>query len=328
MDRARLPRCPGGNLRKSLFTQFKIAGLCRDLGADLLHSLQFLVPLNCPCPAVATVHDLAWLDFPETIDRLRRTFYRLVVPRSLERAAAVITNSEATSADVRRHFPQLAGKITTAPHGTPSWALRCAREDTGPHPAPERPFFLFVGTLEPRKNLSRLLEAYGLFLDAAVAEGWAPATIPDLVLVGARGWNLSALNTDIAEFQRRGRLRVCGYVPAEKLWRLYRTARALTFPSLGEGFGLPLLEAMAAGLPVMTSRRGGMAEVAGAAARYVDPLDPADMARALRDLAADDDLCADLVNRGRDRLAVWDWARTADRTVEIYRRVLGGGVAK
>jgi glycosyltransferase involved in cell wall biosynthesis len=317
--------CPAarhGNLRKSVFTQVGVPRLCRRLEADLMHCLQFLVPLFPPCPVVATVHDLAWLDFPETIDVLRRRFYRLVVPRSLGGASAVVTNSEATTADVLRRFPGLRGRITTTPHGTPTWALDRARSAEQAYPRPARPFFLFVGTLEPRKNLIGLLEAYELFLATAASSGMDPKAIPDLVIAGGRGWNDRSLRKRMEALGRGGRVRATGYLDHDELWRHYRTARALVFPSLSEGFGLPILEAMAAGLPVMTSERGGMAEVAGRAARLVDPLDAAEMSRALGELAFDDDLCRRLVAMGRERVQLWDWRRTADLTVEVYRRIL------
>jgi glycosyltransferase involved in cell wall biosynthesis len=316
------PQARGGAIQKAMFIQFRLPGLVRRIAGDILHSMQFLVPLRCPCIQVATVHDLAWHLYPETIEEPRRSYYRWLVPRSLAKVDAIVANSRSTAADARRFFPQASRKIHVTPHGTPRWVLdRVCRED--PHQeAGGRPFFLFVGTLEPRKNLSRLMDAYEAFLASDAARDVPDDEVPDLVFVGGRGWKNSSQRHRMADLQGRGRLRVMNYVPLDELWDLYCNALALVFPSLHEGFGLPVLEAMTAGLPVLTSNRSGTAEVAGGKALLVDPENPGDIASGLARLAFDADLRQRLAKAGRGQCRKWSWSRTADLTVSVYLQLL------
>ncbi len=317
------PAAGGGALRKALYTQFVLPALAARLGAAVLHSLQFVAPLRLPCPSVVTVHDLAYRRFPGTVELPRRWYYQALVPASLRRADRIVTNSAATADDVAAHFPSVRDRLRVTPFGTPSWVweqpVRGERADVG---GP----FLFVGTLEPRKNLPRLLEAYRRFRDQAEAAGGPPP--PDLNLVGGRGWGDSPLRGPIRALEARGALRLEGYCQPARLWDLYGAARALLFPSLHEGFGFPILEAMAAGLPVLTADRGAMREVAGDAALLVDPDDSEAIAAALFRLDRDAALRARLIARGRERARAWSWERTADATAAVYAEVMAAAVPR
>ena len=317
------PRAAGGQLRRTICQQAMLPRHCRSLGADLLHALQFIVPLRAPCPVVANVYDLAWRAVPRSVERSRRAYYRLMVPRSLHAAAALLAASEATAEDIRRWYPAEAHKVTVVPPGTPSWVWE---DDEGGAslPPPARPYFLFVGTREPRKNLAGLVRAYAGFVDAARARSVAEAEIPDLVLAGQTGWLPErALRRHATELGDR--LRMPGYVPRADLRRLYRDALALVFPSLHEGFGLPILEAMALGVPVLTSGPGRMAEVAGGHALLVDPDDPGESARACMSWHG---TASELPGRWADAgpgprpPMVLEKAADADGC-EVYRRLLG-----
>jgi glycosyltransferase involved in cell wall biosynthesis len=322
----RIVDCPGaagGTLRRAWFTQVRVPGLVRRLGGDLLHSLQFVAPLRLSAPSVVTVHDLAWQLFPGTVEQPRRTYYRLCVGPSLRRAAAIVTNSEATAADVRRLHPACAARVTVTPFGLPAWAREAAAAAVG-SAAPGcagRPRFLFVGTLEPRKNLEGVVRAYERFLAAA---GRPAEACPSLLFVGARGWRDSGLRATMQSLQAAGHLEVRDYCPPHELWDLYRSAHGLLLPSLHEGFGFPILEAMAAGIPVLTADRGAMSEVAGDAALLAPPDDIGALATAMAALAWDESLRAGLVQRGRARIRDWTWERTAAATCGVYARVLGG----
>ena len=318
------PGARGGTLRKAWYTQARLPGRVRDVAGTLLHSLQFVAPLWLDRPSVVTVHDLAWRLFPGTVEEPRRSYYRLVVGPSLRRAAAIVTNSAATAQDVRRLYPDCAHKVSVTPFGLAAWALRAAAGETAPA-APGRrgrPRFLFVGTLEPRKNLEGVLHAYTRFLAEA---GRPPAECPSLLFVGARGWRDTRLRAAMQELQEAGHLDVRDYCQPEELWDLYRSARGLLFPSLHEGFGFPILEAMAAGLPVLTADRGAMAEVAGDAALLVDPEDSGALAAGMRQLAWDEAGRQRLVACGLQRVRQWTWERTAETTCAVYTAVLGGG---
>ncbi len=320
-----VPAAGGGSLRKALYTQLQLPRLCRRLGCDLLHSLQFVTPLRLSCPRVVTVHDLAWKSYAGLLQTSRRHYYDLMVPRSLRAAAAIVTNSESTAGDVRAFLPDIAVKVTTTPFGTPSWVWKMHEENGFPladHDTRGRPYFLFVGTLEPRKNLERLLAAYEKFLEESLLHGRADAEIPDLLLAGARGWNDGVLQRQIRRLLGTGRLRVLDYCSPERLWGLYRNAVGLVFPSLHEGFGFPILEAMAAGCPVLTSGRGAMREVAGEAAVFVSPEDVGSICRGFHDLAWDDSDPEIRRALGFAQAKRWDWEATAASTCAVYRRVL------
>jgi len=311
------PGARGGTLRKALFTQFQIPRLCRRLKSDLFHSLQFVAPMMLPCPNVVTVHDLAWLRFPETIEEPRRTYYRMMVPGTLGRAAAVVTNSQATADDVHHYYPQSQSVFVTH-FGTPSWVWEHSKgaETRGS----ARPFFLFVGTLEPRKNLERIISAFSRLLSQPLAPG--AKTWPSLVLVGGKGWKDSNLQKLMEPLIEAGDLQVLDYCSTEKLKEIYLSAQALLFPSLHEGFGFPILEAMAFGLPVITSGKGAMAEVAGQDALLVDPKNVDELCEALTQIANSSQLRTKLAESGPARAENWSWNKTAMKTVAVYRDVL------
>lgn len=314
----------GGSLIKAIYTQFWMPRICRSLAADLLHSLQFVAPRFLPCPSVVTVHDLAWQLFPETVEEPRRTYYRVLVPSSLNRADAIVTNSQATAQDVRHLYPQVKDIHVTA-FGTPTWAQNSPwnNQDSPPdnnsctNPFLDRPFFLFVGTLEPRKNLDRLVQAYASLLEM-------PGPWPGLLLVGGKGWRDSSLRRSIEPLKKAGDLKVLDYCDIDLLAELYGQACALLFPSRHEGFGFPILEAMAFGLPVMTSGVGAMAEVSGTAAFHVDPLDTESLTRGMARLATDGALRERLIHEGRAWARGWNWEKTAEATMAVYRKLLVG----
>ncbi len=310
------PGARGGAVRKAMWTQIAMPPLLGRLGADLLHSLQYLTPLRAPCPVVATVHDLSFRRHPQTIEAHRRYYYEWLVPRCLRRAAAVLCSSQATLAEARAEFPDLADKLVATAWGTPSWV---AGRPLGPvDRGPQAPF-LFVGTLEPRKNLERLLEAYTALCRRRQQRR---LDVPPLRLAGGRGWRDRALRRALAPLLATGGVVLLNHCDQDQLWRQYSLARALLMPSLHEGFGLPILEAMAAGTPVLTSEHGAMAEVAGDAALLVDPCDVPAMVDALERLVDDSALLADLAERGRRRASQWKWSDTARTTCEVYRRLL------
>lgn len=320
------PGARGGTLRKALFTQLQVPRICRARRAALLHSLQFVAPLRAGCPSVVTVHDHGWLRFPATVEQPRRAYYRFFVPRTLRRAAAIVTNSQATAAETAAFFPDTAARIATTQFGTPSWVWK--HPGGGRPPAEGGPVFLFVGTLEPRKNLEALLEAYALFLTAPATRARPAEEVPRLLFIGGKGWKDSNLRRRMDDLMARGRLEVRDYCGTDELWREYRRAHALLFPSLHEGFGFPILEAMAAGLPVLTADRGAMVEVGGDLVLAVDPTRTEAIADGLAAMAWDDSLRQRLSAGGPERARQWSWERTAELTTRVYRRVLGLGLDK
>ena len=262
--------------------------LGREGAADLLHCPTYRGPLRSRVPLVVTVHDLAVLRHPGAFNRWTRTYSPRVVPAVLRAARRVIAVSDFT----RRELVELLGvpdeKIRVVPNAV-------GDEFTQEGPAEAGDYVLAVGTLEPRKNLGRLVEA-------------VRKTDRELRVVGARGWGG-------VEVRGNG-VRWLGEVDDAELARLYRGAACVAYPSLYEGFGIPILEAMACGTPVVTTRGTAMEEVADGAAVLVDAHDPAEIAAGIERAATERDT---LVPRGLERARAFRWDAVAAATVEVYR---------
>jgi glycosyltransferase involved in cell wall biosynthesis len=275
--------------RDAVWYPFALPRLARRERVDVLHCPTFRGPLAPPsCPLVVTVHDLAVLRHPETFNQWTRQYSRLCVSRVVRAARLVIAVSEHTKQELVELLGTPDEKIRVVPNGVSELFSPDGPAETGD-------YVLAVGTLEPRKNLARLAEAtqqLGIELRVAGEAGWG-----DVRLEG----NL---------------IRQLGRAPDDELVRLYRGARCLAYPSLEEGFGIPIVEAMASGTPVVTSRGGATEEVAGGAAVLVDPLDPASIAAGIEEAGSRRD---ELVRAGLERARAFDWAETARRTADAYR---------
>lgn len=260
-------------------------------GFDVLHCPTFRAPIRSRAPVVVTVHDLAVFRHPNAFRRWSRAYGPVVVPRVLKTAQRVIAVSEFTKHELVDVLDVPAAKIRVIPNAIEEIFTRNG-------PAADGDYVLTVGTLEPRKNLARLATATqraGL----------------ELRVVGARGWG----SVDVPE----DGVRWLGEVHDDDLARLYRGARCFAYASLYEGFGIPILEAMACGTPVVTSRGGATEEVADGAAVLVDPFDPADIASGIERAVLRRE---ELVRRGLERVrAFGDWSAVADATVEVYREL-------
>lgn len=284
---------------------------------DILHAPVNVLPLLCPQPSVVTVHDLAFLIEPATYPAIKRSYLTIFTALSVHRATRVIAVSEQTRRALLARFRLHPSRIVVVPNGVDSRfqpvrdpvALAALRER---FVLPEH-FFLYVGTLQPRKNLVRLIKA---FAQVFTQLGWP------LVLVGARGWQDSEIFQHLQALGLHSAVRAVGYVPVEELPLWYSAATVFVYPSIYEGFGLPVLEAMACGTPVLTSVGTAMAEVAGDAAYLVDPYDIGAIAQGLWQLATTPSLRADLAARGVMRAAQFTWERTARETIAVYQAAL------
>lgn len=269
-----------------------------------------VAPLIQPLPAVVTVHDLGYRYFPDAHPLGQRLYLDWSTRFSARAAKRLMADSHATAQDLQRFYNTSPGKITVVYPGRDE---RLARVDPAPVRAkyglPET-YLLHVGTLQPRKNLVRLIEA--------VTRSGQPSAV-SLVLAGRAGW-LSASITTLA--QERG-VRVLEYVPEEDLAGLYSGATAFVFPSLYEGFGFPVLEAMACGTPVICSNTSSLPEVAGEAALLVDPLNTQALASAIGRVLADADLRAALVGRGFEQIQKFSWEKAARETLAVLEGATG-----
>jgi glycosyltransferase involved in cell wall biosynthesis len=260
----------------------------RARGADVLHCPTYRGPVRSRVPLVVTVHDVAVFRQPAAFPPWTRAYSRVVVPRVLAAARRVIAVSEFTASELESVLRVPREKVRIVPNAVdPVFAPDGPRADGD--------YVLAVGTLEPRKNLARTIEAarrLGVELRVAGARGWGGVE-------GGRHW--------------------LGEVPDEELAALYRGALCVAYPSLYEGFGIPVLEAMACGAPVVTSAGGATEEVAGGAAVLVDPLDPGAIAAGIEDAIARRD---ELRARGLERARTFSWDESARGTVEAYREAL------
>jgi len=271
---------------------------------DLVHATAHVAPA-ARAPWVATVHDLHFLHEPGHFTRRGISVFRRFLALTRDEAALVLCPSEATRADcVAAGIDEGRLRVVSWATQRPPVRLEEVERVRRVHGL-DRPFVLFSGTVEPRKNLGRLLEAFDR-LDPVEA---------DLVLVGPEGWREDLPAT---------RARRLGFVSRVELDALYAAATIVCYPSLREGFGLPVLEAMAQGAAVVTSATTATAEVAGGAGVLVDPLDVDDIASALERLLRDPDERARLGLAARERAATFSWARTAAATVGAYRDALRG----
>ena len=270
---------------------------------DVIHATGVAVPPRT-APLVVTVHDLSYLVYPEHFSAQGRRFFRQALELTRRDADLVLCSSEAT----RRHCQEAGldpGRLRVVPLGADVAAA--SEEDVARVRAAHglaRPYVLWVGTLEPRKNLPRLLEAYARL-----------ETEAELVLVGPRGWN--------QELDPPAGARLLGFVPGADLPPLYAGAAAFCFPSLLEGFGMPVVDAMAQGTPVVTSSGTSTEEIAGDAGLVVDPRDVDAIAAALGRVLRDPELAQRLGEAGRARAATYTWERTAALTAEAYAEVAG-----
>jgi glycosyltransferase involved in cell wall biosynthesis len=292
-----------------------------SIGTDVYHGPAVFLPLvKLGYRSVVTIHDLVSFLFPATVPRKYSLYMRLMTRLAVNSADRIIAVSHATRDDLLRLLRVPEDKVVViheavAPEfaAVPEPAVTDALlRRYGIRP----PYCLFVGNLEPRKNLGRLIEAFALLR----GRGSGPS-VPQLVLAGARGWLSTGIFQAIEGRGLGGEIVVTGYVPLADLPGLYAGAACFVFPSLYEGFGLPVLEAMSAGTPVVASRVGAIPEVAGDAALLVDAERPVELAEAIESVLGDATLRARLVAAGHARARLFTWEAVARQTLAVYEAV-------
>ncbi len=299
-----------------VWEQAKAPELARRLRAALWHGPHYTLPLRSNLPLVVTVHDLTFFDHPEWHERSKVAYFRQMIRRATRRAAAVICVSESTALRLTAVAPTRA-PVAVIPHGvdhhrfTPEHAID-DRETLAEHGIRE-PFIGFVSTIEPRKNVPGLVRAFAQIADEH----------PDLQLVigGSPGWGIDETRAAIAASGCATRIARPGRIADTALAAFYRHAAVVAYPSFEEGFGLPALEAMACGAPVVTSRGSALAEVVGDAALTATPGDDRELAQALR--SALDPAVADQLRRtGPERARAFTWTASIDGHLDAYAKAL------
>ena len=294
-----------------LWTHLRLNLALRRDRPDLLFVPSHVIPVACPVPAVVTVHDLGYRYYPGAHRPLDRWYLEWTTRRHVRLAARLLADSQATRDDLCRHYAAdparvrvvYPGRDETLRRVSDPAALAAVRQRYGI----QDDYLLYLGTLQPRKNLTRLVEAF-----AAVADR------VQLVLAGQRGWLCDDLAAQAQRLGLAGRVILAGYVPPEDKAALLSGALALVFPSLYEGFGMPVVEAMACGVPVLTSAVSSLPEVAGDAALLVDPLSTSAIAAGMSRLVADAGLRQALAERGTLQAQRFSWAEAARQVWEVF----------
>lgn len=288
---------------------------------DLYHCPDFVLPPLRHARGILTVHDLAFLMRPDCADGRLRAYLEEVVPRSVRRADFIIADSENTRNDLVVLLGVKPSQVAVVPGGVEDRFKRVvdtaarerARERLG---IGEAPFVLSVGVIEPRKNLNRLMDAFQILKEG----GNVPRDLK-LVLAGGKGWLYDDIFEHHAASPVRDDILLPGFVADDLLPAIYSAADVLAFPSLYEGFGLPILEAMACGTPVVASRASCLPEVAEGAAMLVDPTNVDGLANALEMILLDPDLRQRLVDQGLQRASEYTWQHAARQLLDVYRTV-------
>ena len=301
-----------------LWTHRKLAAEVTAAPPDLLFVPAHVLPLRRPGvrlpPSVVTIHDIGYHYFPDAHTRTQRTYLDWSTRYAVDNATLLIAVSQATADDLVKVYRADPTRIRVVheaavplPQPTPATIAKTLN-----HYAIQRPFALFVGTIQPRKNLVRLLEAYARLLMQGKADF-------DLVIAGADGWMSNATHDAAARLQLGARVHFTGSISEADHAALLHAARLFVFPSLFEGFGLPVIEAQQAGVPVMTANNSSLPEIAGDAALLVDPLDVDAIADAMLQLSQDEALRQRLIAAGHENVKRFSWSKAAAETLAVLR---------
>lgn len=302
------------------FSQVALPAGARAFNVDLLH-VQYIGPILVRHKFVTTIHDVSWRRLPECFPARNRLLLNIFIPITLRLACAVITDSHASREDLIRIFRVAPEMVHAIPLGVsdeffvPPTQREC--DELLSRYGLKQGYALYLGVIQPRKNLHRLIEAVAMLRDNGMWQSdWG------LVMGGKLGWHYERLFCAIERLNLSGIIKFIGYVEDEQLRPLYACARVFVYPSLWEGFGLPVVEAMASGVPVITSGVGALKEIAEGAAFLVNPYDVVSIADALHKLMSDDSLCESLRKAGKERAMQFTWRKTAELTASVYESVV------
>ena len=295
-----------GHLRRLIWTQLQLPRIYKQLQSHLLFSPVPEAPLFANCRYIVTVHDLIPLRFPKPFSPLTN-YQRYYIPQVLAQAQHIICNSNATAQDITKFFHIPASKITPILLAHDANHFRFLN-------LPRSNYFLYIGRHDPYKNLRRIIAAFAALPNCREYELWLAGSIDSRYT--------PTLKADIEQLGINDRVKFYDYVPYSDLPILLNSAIALVFPSLWEGFGLPVLEAMACGTPVITSNLSSLLEVAGEAALLVNPYKTEEITAAMQVIADDSKLRSHLCNLGITRASVFNWAKTGLATAEVLSRFL------
>ena len=289
--------------------------------SDITHFFNYIVPPFVHGKKVVTVHDMVYKAFPETVRGRTRFMLEMGLKRSMKRADIIVTDSEFSKSEIVKYFPQHEKKIRVVPCGAdPERFHPCTEPERIPEVKKsleiEGEYFLYLGTIEPRKNLERLITAYKHLADKLGEK------CPKLVMAGGKGWLDNGIYSRVERLGLTGKVIFTKYVPSEDLNPLMCGALAFVFPSIYEGFGMPPLEAMACGVPVLTSGEASLPEVTGDCAVICDAYSVKSIAKGLYRLCTDEKLRHELSRKGLERAKGFTWERSAEMLQAVYNELI------
>lgn len=304
-------RCMPGRVYNKLWKTFGFPSINYFIGTfDVLHFPNFVMPPVKECKSIITVHDLAFMRFPQYIESKNLKFLRNQLPESLEKADKIIAVSQFTKQEIIDVFNIASEKIMVVYEGIKQFPDNKNNTDELNYLRDKLPdkYILFVGTIEPRKNIEGLIRAFNI----------ANLNEYKLVIVGVKGWFYEGVFELVKELGLSEKVIFLGYVADDLLPQIYKNASLFVFPSFYEGFGLPPLEAMQYGVPVVASR---VNEVLGESAYFIDPYKPEDVAEGIKDILENKELYNDLLVKGKQQAQKYSWENAANETMKIYELV-------
>jgi glycosyltransferase involved in cell wall biosynthesis len=286
---------------------------------NLTHFFDYIIPFSVKGKKILTVYDMCFMAYPETLPLKTRLLLAINLKLSCKRADKIITISKFSKKEIMKYLNISSEKIDVVPCGVnleKYYTLdnKDIIEQIKEKHSLKDEYFLYLGTLEPRKNLVRLIEAYYKLKNEA--------DVPDLVLAGRKGWSYEEIFECIHKLKLEQSVFYIGYISDEDTTPLICGATVFLFPSLYEGFGLPPLEAMACGTPVITSNVSSLPEVVGDAALLVDPFDVDDIYKKMKILVSNNDLREELIKKGKSRVSLFSWNNAAIKLMEIYKQII------
>jgi glycosyltransferase involved in cell wall biosynthesis len=306
-------------LPRFFFEQVLLPCKCRKINADLIYSTHYTIPYFTRIKRVVTFHDMTFYLFPELHQKIKRLYFKTLIPLSIKKSSRIITVSEATKKDMLKRFNYLKpGKMKVIHHGVD----RFKENKTGDRSLEKYnlkagEFFLFIGTLEPRKNIIGTIKAFHHAGQSSKELGEKYK----LVIVGKKGWFYDEIFQAVKDLHLEEKVVFTGYVSEAEKQALLMQAFLFVYPSFYEGFGIPVLEAMAAGVPVITGNVSALPEVAGDAALLINPLHWQEIAVAMLKIVSDKRLYKTLSQKGPERAESFSWTETAGKTLELFKEI-------
>ena len=303
------------SLKRILFEFFQLKPYIKKHNFDVYHSPHYILPRKFSVPMVVTIHDLITLDYPELCKRQSVLYFKLFLKKTVNSSKLIITVSNTVKNDIIRHFNVDESKIRVIYLGIDTIFKKTIDYSLSKKYNLPKKYILFVGNIEGKKNLTRLVLAYkDLIIKKKITHR--------LVLVGKNGWKNKLVYKAIAKYNLEEYIQFTGYVPKKDLPVMYSMADLFVFPSIYEGFGIPPLEAMACGTPVIVSNQGASPEICGEACLKVNPYDVNDISEKIEMLLTNKDFRKNKIGLGLERVKQFSWEKTAKETLKVYEEAL------